>query len=592
MRRVFLKPFSVLTSFGILVLVLVAGIFMTRRQLDQQKSAQYEIDHTRNVLNNLLITEWLVKDAETAQRAFVFTGEGHYLEPYHAAVAQVSPHLNTLAPLIADDPRQLAALASLRRLASEKISEMQGTIDLYHQGRPEEARKIILSGQGEVLMDQVQAVVMSMRGEELRRDAHRSAEYDRSVRRTINSLYLVGAVAVVGLCLLALFILRSMHLREQYTREIREQREWFRVTLMSIGDAVIATDDEGKVTLMNPLAERLTGKTSQQAVGRAIQEIFPVTNELTGAAAENPVERAIEEGRVVEQANHTVLNADGRRIPIDDSAAAIRDDRDSLIGAVLVFRDVTRERKSQELLRRTEKLTAAARLSATFAHEINNPLEAVSNLIYLAKINSGEPAAVVAQLTAAERELARVAHMTRQTLGFYRETHEARPMELAQIMDSVLELYANKIKAKEIAVDRRYNFCPPIIGIPGEIRQAMANLISNAMDAVGNRGKILLQIECTQERGERVAEIAIQDDGPGIPSEVMEHIFEPFFTTKRDVGTGLGLYVTRQIAGRHGGTLEVRPAGGTGGMRGACFVLRIPIDHIPEAAGQMPSQAA
>lgn len=587
-----LKPFSVLTSFGILVLVLVAGIFMTRWQLDRQKSAQYRIDHTRNVLNNLLTTEWLVKDAETAQRAFIFTGEERYLKPYDAGVAQVSPHLNTLAPLIADDPRQVAAMASLRRLVSEKISEMQETIDLYHQGKPEDARKIILSGQGTDLMDQVQAVVMSMRGEELRRDALRSAEYDRSVQRTINSLYLVGAVAVVGLCLLALFILRSMHLREQYTREIQEQREWFRVTLMSIGDAVIATDGEGKVTFMNPLAERLTGKTTEQSVGRPIQEIFSITNELTGAAVENPVERAIEEERVVEQANHTVLNADGRRIPIDDSAAAIRDDRDSLIGAVLVFRDVTRERKSQELLRRTEKLATAARLSATFAHEINNPLEAVSNLIYLAKINSGEPAAVVAQLTAAERELARVAHMTRQTLGFYRETHEARPMELAQIMDSVLELYANKIKAKEIAVDRRYNFCPPIIGIPGEIRQAMANLISNAMDAVGNRGKILLQIECTQERGERVAEIAIQDDGPGIPSEVMEHIFEPFFTTKRDVGTGLGLYMTRQIVGRHGGTLEVRPSGSRGGMRGACFVLRIPIDHTPEAAGQMPSQAA
>lgn len=592
MRRLFLKPFRVLTSFGILVLVLVAGIFMTRRQLGRQMSAQVWFDHTRNVIFNLLAAEWALKDAETAERAFVLTGKERYLAQYNSAVAQVSPHLNMLTPLVAADPMQVAALASMRDLSREKISVMQETIHLYQQGRHEDAHKMILSGRGAVLMDQVQALVMSMRAEELRLDRIRSADYDRSVRETINSLYLVGAVAVAGLCLLALFMLRGMHLREQYTREMREQREWFRVTLMSIGDAVIATDDLGKVTLMNPLAERLTGKTAEQAIGRSIQEIFPVTNDLTGKVAENPVENVMKEGNPAGVPNHTVLHADGRRIPIDDSAAAIRDEQNSLLGAVLVFRDMTTERKSQEMLRRTEKLSAAARLSAAVAHEINNPLEAVSNLIFLAKMNPGEPAAVVARLTMAEQELARVAHMTRLTLGFYRETNEPRPMELAQVMDSVLELYANKIRAKEITVDRGYNPCPPIKGVPGEMRQAMANLFSNAMDAAGNHGKIALQIDCKQERTGRVVEVAVQDNGPGIPSEVMEHLFEPFFTTKRDVGTGLGLYVTRQIIERHGGTIEARPSGSIGGMRGACFVLRIPCDPEAQAAGPMPSRAA
>ncbi len=586
------KPFSVLASFGILVLVLVAGILMTRRQLDQQMDAQVWVLHTREVIYHLQAIEFLLKDAESGQRGFLLTGDDHYLKTYNTSVAQVSPHFARLAQLFNDNHRLVAELTRLRWLAADKTSEMQETIDLYHQGRREEARKLVLTNWGMHAMDAVRASVAGMEAEEQQLDRVRSAEYDRSVRQTINSLYLVGAVAVLGLCFLALFILREMHLRERYTRRIREQEEWFRVTLKSIGDAVIATDHEGKVTFMNPLAERMTGKTTQQSVGRPIQEIFPIANDVTGRAAENPVEKAMQEGSVLGLANHIMLHADGRRIPIQDSAAAIRDDRDSLVGVVLAFRDVTSERKSQELLRRTEKLTAAARMSATVAHEINNPLEAVSNLIYLAKINPGAPTAVVAQLTAAEGELARVAHMTRQTLGFYRESNEPRPTELAQIMDSVLELYANKIKAKEITVDRLYNSCPPIIGIPGEMRQAMANLFSNAVDAVGNHGKIALEIDCTQERGERVAEVVVQDNGPGIPSEVMEHIFEPFFTTKREVGTGLGLYVTQQIVGRHGGTLEVRPSGGRGSMHGACFVLRIPCDRPPQASESLPPRAA
>lgn len=588
----FLKPFSVLASFGILILVLIAGIFMTRRQLDQQMDAQVWVEHTRDVLYHLQATEFLLKDAESGQRGFLLTGDDRYLKTYNASVAQVSPHLTRLAQLFGGNHQLEAELTRLRWLASQKELEMQETIDLYREGRQENARKLILTSWGMIAMDGVRASVASLGAEEQRLDLDRIAEYDRSVRATITSLYLVGAVAIAGLCSLALFILRAIRLREDYTRRIREQREWFRVTLKSIGDAVIATNYEGKVMFMNPLAERLTGNATDQSVGRPIQEIFPIANDVTGRVAENPVKKVMNEGTVLGLANHIMLRADGRRTPIQDSAAAIRDDRDSLVGVVLVFRDVSSQRKSEEILRRTDKLSAAARLSAAVAHEINNPLEAVSNLIYLAKINAGEPAVVVAQLAAAERELARVAHMTRLTLGFYRETNEPHPTELTQVMDSVLELYANKLKAKEITVDRRYNPCPPIKGVAGEMRQAMANLLSNAMDAVGNGGKIVLEINCAEERGEPMAEVVVQDNGPGIPSEVMENIFEPFFTTKRDVGTGLGLYVTRQIVERHGGTIEARPSGCNGSMRGACFVLRIPFGDVPQVDESLPPRAA
>jgi PAS domain S-box-containing protein len=580
--RALLKPISVLTCFGILILVLVAGILMTRRQLAQQMDAQAWVVHTREVIYHLQATEFLLKDAESGQRGFLLTGDDHYLDSYNASVAQIAPHLARLAQLIGENHRLATELTTLRWLAANKTLEMQETIDLYHEGRQEDARKLVLTNWGKTAMDEVRESVASMEAEEQQLDVARNAEYDRSARATVTSLYLVGAVGIAGLCALALFILRAIRLREEYTRSTREQEERFRVTLMSIGDAVIATDHEGKVTFMNPLAERLTGNAADQSEGRPIQEICPITNEVTGMAEESPVKKVMEEGNVLGIANHTILHADGRRIPIQDSAAAILDDRGSLIGVVLVFRDVTSERKSQEVLRRTDKLTAAARLAATVAHEINNPLEAVSNLVYLAKTAPGAPDAVIAHLSLAEDELARVAHITQQTLGFYRETNSPVPMELARIMDSVLELFANKIEAKEIAVDRRYKPCPSIIGTPGEMRQAMANLISNAVDAVGNDGVISVDIHCAQERGEQMAEVAVQDDGPGIPSENLGRIFEPFFTTKRDVGTGLGLYVTRDIVERQGGTLDVLPSGHIGGMHGACFVMRLPCNRPPQ----------
>jgi PAS domain S-box-containing protein len=163
------------------------------------------------------------------------------------------------------------------------------------------------------------------------------------------------------------------------------------VTLSGIGDAVIATDRHGIVTFLNPVAETLTGTSLERAKGQTIEEVFPIFNEATHLPAEDPVKKVLEVGSVVGLANHTALmNADGTLIPIEDTAAPIRDDRGQLIGVVLVFRDATKERKAQEIVRKTEKLAAAARLAASVAHELNNPLEAVTNLIYLAKPRAGD----------------------------------------------------------------------------------------------------------------------------------------------------------------------------------------------------------
>jgi signal transduction histidine kinase len=243
-----------------------------------------------------------------------------------------------------------------------------------------------------------------------------------------------------------------------------------------------------------------------------------------------------------------------------------------------VFRDATYDRKSQEVLRKAEKLAAAARLAATVAHEINNPLEAVGNLIYLAKATPEMPTEAVEQLTLAEQELARVSHLTRQTLGFYRESSAAVLVEVPDLIESVLALYSNKFNTKNISVVRDYGECPPVQVVRGEMNQVVANLISNAADAVGHNGVITIRLACKPGAAGPVVHLAVQDDGPGVTEENAQRIFEPFFTTKKDVGTGLGLWVVKEIVERHGGAVAVNSHNGDG-SHGAIFTVELPCDR-------------
>lgn len=351
--------------------------------------------------------------------------------------------------------------------------------------------------------------------------------------------------------------------------------------MTSLGDAVIATDDRGIVSYLNPLAEQLIGRRLKDIRGQHIEDVFPIFNEQTLLRVENPVAKVMELGRIVGLANHTVLrNTNGAYIPIEDSAAPIRDHEDKLIGVVLVFRDATLERKTQASLRETEKLTSAARMSATVAHEINNPLEAVVNLLYLAKGTPGVPEGAIAHLVLAEQELERVSHITKQTLGFYRESKTPEPIDIIELVEYVLKLHSNKLKTKQISVRREFEECPPVTGLSGELKQAVSNLISNAADAVSDGGIIGVRLSCVEDTDGLAVRAVIEDDGPGIAEEHVDRLFEPFFTTKTEVGNGLGLWVTKEIIERHRGTITAQSRTESGGLGGAAFVVEIPCEPL------------
>jgi PAS domain S-box-containing protein len=582
MRLVY-KRFSVIGGFAVLLAVLLINTAVTRRQLAVQDSNQGWVQHTQQVQLELAEFESLLKDAETGQRGYLYTGDPSYLEPYNNSVAQGYPHVAKLAELAADNPRQQERVARLRTLKQQKLDEMAQTLKAYDDGNKELARSIMLSGRGKAIMDQIRTITAEMRREESSLEAARLQAVSDSTRSLVRTLYLATALAVIGLVLLAFYIIREMDQREKHEAELRQREEWFRVTLGSIGDAVIATDEMGMVIFINHIAEELTGVKMREGQGQPIRKVFPIFNEQTRKPVENPVAKVLELGRVMGLANHTILqHADGHMIPIEDSAAPIYDDERKLRGVVMVFRDVTAEKQAQDVMRKAEKLAAAGRLAATVAHEINNPLEAVCNLIYIVKNTASLPQETVGYLHMAEQELDRVSHITRQTLGFYRDSSEAGPVQVRSVIESVLKLYENKIQSKSIAVELDLAECPLVHGMHGELKQLVANLVSNAADAVGRGGKIRIATSPASLENEKGVEIKVADNGPGVPAENRTHIFEPFFTTKEDVGTGLGLWVCKEIAERHGGKVQLSLSK-DGGLGGAVFTVFLPLDSPIEA---------
>jgi len=222
--------------------------------------------------------------------------------------------------------------------------------------------------------------------------------------------------------------------------------------------------------------------------------------------------------------------------------------------------DLARRHVVEEALRRSEKLAVVGRLAASMAHEINNPLAAVTNLLYLIGASTTlEESKAYAAIAASE--LARVSEITIQTLRFYREPVKPTIVQMSEIVDSALALYRPRLTSSEIAVERDFRESSPIMAKPGELRQLTLNLIGNALDAIGREGTLKIRVSNSHERtnGSRPGiRLTVADTGPGIHPAIRTTLFDPFVTTKGDTGTGLGLWVSSEIVRRHGGTIRVR----------------------------------
>ena len=279
---------------------------------------------------------------------------------------------------------------------------------------------------------------------------------------------------------------------------------------------------------------------------------------------------------------HRVLRADGSLGWTFSRAIPLKNANGEIIEWFGTASDVTERKQTEDALLRSEKLATLGRLAATIAHEINNPLEAVTNTLYLARVSAEDPASVLQFLDMADDELKRIAHITRQTLGFYRESSAPTAVSIDTVLDAATNLLQAKIKAKRAKIEKQYAQDQEVAAVPGELRQVFSNLLANSLDAIEEQGIIKLRISRSTCRtnGQPRIRVTIADDGKGIDTVTLPRIFEPLFTTKEATGSGLGLWVSKQIIEKHGGSIRVRSS--TGKPRsGTVFSIFLPAMGTP-----------
>ncbi|HUR37242.1 MAG TPA: PAS domain S-box protein [Terriglobales bacterium] len=343
----------------------------------------------------------------------------------------------------------------------------------------------------------------------------------------------------------------------------------------SSDDAIISKDLSGVISSWNAAATRIFGYQPEEIIGKSVLHLIP--KELQ---SEEPVILGkLMRGERIDHYETKRMRKDGLIIDVSLTISPLRDPSGRVIGASKIARDITESKRSAEALRMADRLASVGRLAATIAHEINNPLEAVVNLVYLAKgASHNDPTATRDFLQLAEQELARVAHITKQTLAFSRGGKELSRTRVADHLQHLVSVFGPKIKNKGIKVTLDVRHDDLAVEAAGtELLQVFTNLLSNSVDAVPVEGEIKIRMGRTlMGGGVPAVRVSIADSGSGIPPEVKGRIFEAFFTTKRDVGTGLGLWVSHGIIRDLGGKIQTRTCTKPG-RSGTVFSVVIPV---------------
>ncbi len=365
--------------------------------------------------------------------------------------------------------------------------------------------------------------------------------------------------------------------------DLADEKERLSVTLRSIGDGVITTDISGNIVLLNKVTESLTGWSSEEAAGRPLEEVFHIINEQTREKCENPATIALSSGQIVGLANRTVLIArDGRERNIADSGAPILDAESNIIGAVLVFRDVTEQIRTEKELLKVKKLESIGVLASGIAHDFNNILTAILGNINLALFDDDLKVRTKKLLSEAEKASLMAKDLTQQLLTFAKG---GDPVKEVSSLESVIKdsadfvLHGDKVACR---YDIPEDLC--LVNIDkGQISQVVQNIVLNASHAMPEGGIIKITCENLSSVSKKVLpfakdgrfiKICIQDSGIGMPENVVEKIFDPYFSTKHG-GSGLGLAITQSIITKHGGHISVESTPGVG----STFSIYLPVSE-------------
>jgi PAS domain S-box-containing protein len=368
----------------------------------------------------------------------------------------------------------------------------------------------------------------------------------------------------------------SVVAKHQLERENQRLAEWFE---QAPAFFAVLGGPEHQFELVNPLYQELIGH--RDVAGRTVRDAVP---EAAGQGFVDLLDRVYQTGEPFVGRGMPIQLERGKTHPMDlrylDFVYQPRRDADGNVSGIIVLGiDVTESRRAEQLLLQSEKLNAVGRLASSIAHEINNPLAAVTNLIYLAQQAATDPVAVN-YLASAEVELRRVSAIANQTLRFHRQSTNPRSVTGTELIDATVPLYQGRLRNAQVEVERRDRQSRPVTCYEGEILQVLSNLIGNAIDALSPEGGRLLirSREGTDWRTKRKGVVlTVADTGCGMSAHTLSRIFVPFFTTKGQNGTGIGLWISRGIVDRHRGVLKVRSRQSRQ-CSGTVFALFLPFD--------------
>jgi PAS domain S-box-containing protein len=374
-------------------------------------------------------------------------------------------------------------------------------------------------------------------------------------------------------------------------QEVREQRELLQVTLNSIADAVIATDSQGRVTFLNPVAQKLTGWSLDACRGKPLADIFHTVHTSNGERTENPVELVLRGGAASRRKAVRLLARDSTATPIDESVAPIRDGLGRFLGVVLVFRDVTERLRAEELLRQADR--RKDEFLATLAHELRNPLAPIRHGLQILNLISSQDDAATQTRAMMNRQLDQMVHLIDDLLDLSRITHDQielrkERVELDAVVWSALEASKPLIEQARHQLTVELPSRPVILEVdPTRLAQVVLNLLNNAAKYTDPGGRIWLTVEADNQ-----LVIRVRDNGIGISPQMLPRIFEMFTQVDRSLersrgGLGIGLTLVRRLIEMHGGTVS---AHSEGIGRGSEFVVKLPLPQLGPADLPRPTE--
>ena len=541
------------------VVLIVAGV-IAHRSVQILADTSDEVVRSKELELDLERLLSSVRDAETGQRGYIVTGSEDYLFPYDKALSEIESRLHAVESRMRARDDSVDELQSLRGLVSVKLEELARSIELQRSGHREEAIGLVRSNAGKSAMDAIRALI----GERVlieQRNVERLMALERDARdATLRSSISVSVLAILLMIVLAYVVRRD-------SARLRLSEERLATTLRSIGDAVIATDERGKVTMVNPIAERLTGWRQPDARDKPLEEIFRIVNEHTRETVESPVAKVLRVGGIVGLANHTVLiHRAGYETAIEDSGAPILDDAGAITGVVLVFRDATEERAAKNALLLADR--KKDEFLATLAHELRNPLAPIRQAAALATHPDTTPEQVRWSHAVIARQTAHMARLLDDLLDVSRitrgrlEVRRAR-VALRTMVDAAVETARPAIDAGKHTLTIALPSEPLMLDADAlRISQVLANLLTNAAKYTEHHGTISLS---AGHVGNEVV-IRVIDNGIGLAPADLPRVFEMFAQVKptldrKEAGLGIGLALSRALVELHGGTIEGRSEG-------------------------------